>query len=79
MELTHQIELILSYCKCKFFTRVYQKFSINQKILLVRLAILPLNNNQCRIDMKNKHYRLIQEAKRAPPQDTCMFLSSSFD
>jgi len=29
------------------------------------IGYLPLNNNQCRIDMKNKHYRLIQEAKRA--------------
>ena len=26
---------------------------------------LPSSNNQCRIDMKNKHYKLIQEAKRA--------------
>ena len=43
------------------------------------IGYLPLNNNQCRIEIKNKHYILIQEAKRAPPQDTCMFLSSSFD
>ena len=26
---------------------------------------LPLSNNECRIEMKNKHYKLIQEAKRA--------------
>jgi len=29
------------------------------------IGYLPLNNSQYRIDMKNKHYRLIQEAKRA--------------
>ena len=29
------------------------------------IGYLPLNNNQCRIDMKNKHYKLIQEAKCA--------------
>jgi len=38
------------------------------------IEYLPLNNNQCGIDMKNKHYKLIQEAKRAWLNiDLCMY------